>query len=114
VEVVITDKVTTLGGRLLDEKNLPVYDATVLVFPADSQKWFENARSVRAARPDQQGQWQLKGLPAGEYLAIALEYIEDGAWHDPEYLESLRRDAKAVTLAEGGSETVPLKVTIPK
>jgi hypothetical protein len=56
----------------------------------------------------------VKGLPAGEYLAIALEYIEDGAWHDPEYLESLRRDARTVTLAEGGTETVPLKVAIQK
>jgi carboxypeptidase family protein len=114
VEVLITDQVTSMGGQLLDEKNVLVRDATVLVFPSDSQKWFENARRVRAARPDQQGQWQVKGLPAGEYLVIALDYIEDGAWHDPEYLESLRRDAGTVTLAEGGKETVPLKVTVPR
>ena len=68
------------------------------------------SRSVRAARPDQQGQWQLKGLPPGDYLAVARESIEDGAWNDPEFLEGLRAGAEHVTLEEGGSQTVTVKV----
>lgn len=114
VEVIITNRVTTVGGQLTDEKLVPVRDATVLIFPSDAQTWFESSRAVRAARPDQQGQWQVKGLPAGEYLAIALDYVEDGAWNDPEYLESLRRDADKLTLAEGGTPTIALKVVVPR
>jgi protocatechuate 3,4-dioxygenase beta subunit len=114
VQVVITSRVTTVEGRLLDEKNLPIRDATVLVFDADQEKWFENSRRVRAARPDQDGQWRLRGLPTGEYLAIALDYVEDGAWHDPEFLESLRRDASSVTLNEGATATTALKIVTPK
>ena len=37
-----------------------------------------------------QGQWQVKGLPVGDYLAIALDYVEDGAWNDRTTLESLK------------------------
>jgi hypothetical protein len=114
VQVVITNQVTSVGGQLTDEKNAPLRDATVIVFASDAEKWFESSRTVRATRPDQQGQWQIKGLPAGEYLAIALEYVEDGAWNDPEYLESLRRAAHKLTLVEGGSQTPALKVTVPK
>jgi hypothetical protein len=33
----------------------------VLVFPSDADKWFETSRTIRAARPDQQEQWQVKG-----------------------------------------------------
>jgi hypothetical protein len=110
VEVIVTDRVTKIGGRVTDEKSQPVRDATVLVFPADSEKWFENSRAVRAARPDQQGLWEAKNLPAGDYVAVALEYVEDGAWHDPDFLESLRERATAVRLAEGGSETVSLRL----
>jgi hypothetical protein len=84
------------------------------VFPSDANKWFENSKTIRAARPDQQGRWQAKGLPAGDYLAIALDYVEDGAWNDPEYLETLRRDAQTIALADGGSETVALKVIVSK
>lgn len=99
---------------MTDEKQVPVHEATVLVFPTDAEKWFENARAVRAARPDQQGEWHVKGLPAAEYLAVALDYVEDGAWHDPEFLESLRQYATTVQLGEGGSETVALRLTVPK
>lgn len=30
----------------------------------------------------------MKGLPPGEYLAVALDYVDEDAWNDPEYLES--------------------------
>ena len=56
------------------------------------------------------GHWRMRALPPGEYLAIALEYIEDTAWSDPDYLESLRQFATKVTLAEGASQTVSLKL----
>jgi Carboxypeptidase regulatory-like domain len=114
VEVIITNRVTSVSGRLTDEKQEPLRDATVLVFPTDSSKWFESSRAMRAVRPDQQGQWQIKGLPAGDYLAIALDYVEDAAWIDPEYLESLRRYAEPVTLGEGASQVVTLKLATPK
>ena len=114
VEVQITNRVTSVAGQVLDAKSAPVGDATVLVFAKSAEKWFESSRWVRAARPDQQGKWQLKALPPGEYLAIALDYVEDGAWNDPEYLEALRASAETVTLPEGGSETVSLKLATPK
>ncbi len=114
VEIAITDRVTSVGGQLTDAQNQPVHDATVVVFASDSAKWFEGSRSVKAARPDQQGQWRLKAMPPGEYLAVALEYVEDGSWNDPEYLESLRRYGTKITLTEAGSETVSLKITTPR
>src|SRR5690242_21588188 len=44
----------------------------------DDGRWLEDSRYVRSARPDQQGTFQIKGLPPGDYLAVALEYVEDG------------------------------------
>jgi hypothetical protein len=114
VEVMITSRVTSIAGQLMDDRGRPLRDATVVLFPDDAEKWFETSRTIQAVRPDQQGRWQVKGLPAGDYLATALDYVEDGAWNDPEYLESLRRDAAKVALADGGSETVALKLVIPK
>lgn len=114
IDVVISNRVTSIAGQLMDDRNRPLRDATVLLFPSDADKWYEASRTIRAARPDQQGRWQVKGLPAAEYLAIALDYVEDGAWNDPEYLESLRRDALKVALADGGSETIALKLVVPK
>ncbi len=114
VQVILTNRVTSVSGRLESDRKTPLRDATVLVFDADATKWYESSRRVRSTRPDQDGQWQIKGLPPGEYLAIALDYVEDGAWNDPEYLEGLMRDSERLTLAEAGAETVVLKLVVPK
>jgi Carboxypeptidase regulatory-like domain len=113
VEIVITNRINIVTGQVTDEQGAPVADATVVIFADDEAKWFEGARHVRAARPDQQGQWRVKGLPSGEYRAIAPEYVEDGAWDDPDYLRALRDRAQRFTMADGGSQTLALKVYKP-
>ena len=114
VEVVITNRVTEVNGQVVDEKNAPVGEATVLLFPAEESKWYENSRAIRATRPDQQGRWQLKTVPAGEYLAVALDYMEVNAWQDPEYLASLKESASRVTIREAAPANLSLKVVVPK
>ena len=81
---------------------------------ADHNKWFETSRSVRAIRPDQQGKWQIRGLPNGDYLAVALDNVEDRAWDDPEFLEGLQRFGRQVSITDGSSQSVPLKLTVPE
>jgi hypothetical protein len=111
LEVVLTNRVTHLAGRITDQKDA-IADGTVIIFAADPGKWFERSRWIRSARPDQQGRYEVAGLPAGEYLAVALDYVQDGVWSDPEYLAPLVKQAQKVTLREDGeSITVPLKLT---
>jgi protocatechuate 3,4-dioxygenase beta subunit len=113
VQVIVTDRVTTVSGQLADSKGAPITDATVIVFASDAAKWAQNPRFIKAARPDQQGRWQIKGLPPGEFLAVAVDYVEDGQWNDPEYLESIRQYGQKVTLADAASEGISLKVIVP-
>jgi hypothetical protein len=63
IQVIVTDRVTTVSGRLTDDKGAPLTDGTVIVFAEDAEKWVEDSRWVRAARPDQQGHYQIQGLP---------------------------------------------------
>jgi hypothetical protein len=114
VEILITSRVTEAAGNVVNATGTALGDATVLVFPADPSRWYENARAIRATRPDQQGRWQIKALPSGDYLAVAMEYMEVDAWQDPEFLESLRRHGTKFTLADGGSQTVSLRVVVPE
>jgi hypothetical protein len=68
---------------------------------------------VKAARPDQQRNCQVKRLPAGDYLAVALDYVEERAWDDPDFLEWLRRYTIEITVTEGQSQSVSLNLTTP-
>lgn len=110
VQIILTDRVTSVSGRFTDEKGAPVTDGTVIVFAEDADKWSEDSRFVRSARPDQQGEYRIRGLPPGDYLAVALTYVEDGMWNDPEYLETLRASAEKLRLPEAGSQTLSLKL----
>jgi hypothetical protein len=113
VQILVTNQVTSVTGRLADDKGQPLTDATVLVFADDPSQWAADSRGVRAVRPNQQGEWQIKGLPAGVYLAVALEYVEDGMWNDPEFLESLRRDAQPLTVNDATAQTMALTLVKP-
>ncbi len=113
VQVVLSNRVTSVTGDLLDEKGAPLPDGTVIVFAADSSKWFDGSRFVQATRPDQKGRYQIKGLPAGDYLAIAVDFVEQGVWNDPEYLASIREHAQKITLDDGGAQVISLKLVMP-
>lgn len=114
LQVVLTNRLTSLTGTLTDAGGSPLPDGTIVLFAADRLKWFEGSRFVRAVRPDQRGRFEAKGLPPGEYLAVALEYVEEGAWNEPEYLDSIQRYGEKVSLAAEKPSTTDLKlVTVP-
>jgi len=114
VQVVINNKINVVSGRVTDAKGAATGNGAVIVFAEDAGRWLEDSRYVRSARPDQQGTFQIKGLPAGEYLAVALEYVEDGAWNDPEYLDSIRPYGQRVKLLDSGSQTIALELISPQ
>ena len=45
-----------------------------------------------------------------DYLAVAVESIEPGAWTDPDVLKRLVDKASAFSLAEGETRTLTLKI----
>ena len=113
IQIVVSDQVTTLSGQITDDKGAPLTDGTVLVFSSDASKWADDSRFVKATRPDQQGKYQIQGLPPGEYLAAAIDYVEEGMWNDPEYLESIRGLGQRFTLGEADTHALMLRLLTP-
>ena len=109
VRVVLTNRPTHLRGTLLDEKKRPA-DGTVVIFPEETSRWREDSRTVRAARPDQHGEFSIKGLPAGTYWIAAVDYVQDRQWYDPEFLADLRPRAQRLSLGEAESKRIDLTV----
>jgi hypothetical protein len=111
LEVVFSQKTTDLSGLVTDDRGKPVLDATVVIFPAKSDQWTFQSRFMRTARPDTNGRYNFKSLPPGDdYLIIAVQNLESGQSSDPEFLARARDEAKALTLNEGETKAVDIKL----
>lgn len=108
LRVEITQKVGTLTGTVLDARKQPVLDATVVLFAADERLRTFQSRFTRTARPDQQGTIRITGLPPGDYMAVALQGLEEGQASDPEFLTSIEELATRLSLEEGESRALTL------
>jgi hypothetical protein len=109
VRIVITNHFPTVSGQITDEKGNAT-EGTVLLFPNESAKWLEAAGTLRTSRPDQSGTFRFETVRPGDYLAIALDYVQQWQINDPEFLEELRDRATKLTVREGENEQLSLKV----
>lgn len=112
-EVVFTQKATDLSGLVTDDRGRAVLDATVVVFPANQERWTFGSRFLRTARPDTSGRYTFKGLPpSNDYMVVVVQNLQPGQATDPEFLTRAREEAKPLSLNEG--ETKAVDVTLSK
>ena len=110
VEVVIAASGAQLSGTVKEgTSGPPVPGASILLYPADAQLVGPNSRYIRTAKSGQQGEFSLQGLVPGEYKLCAVLDHESGAEFDPEFLQSLDRVSKSVTLDAGRATTEALE-----
>jgi hypothetical protein len=108
VDITLTSKLTQVNGTVKSGSQ-PVKDYTLVVFSDESQKWtLPNSRFVTGTRPDQEGRFQVKNLPAGGYYVIAVDYLAQGEWNDPDVLERLKSKATSFSLGDGETKTLNL------
>lgn len=112
LHIVFTQKTTELSGTITDDRNRPVVDVSVLIFPANRDRWTYQSRYLRTVRPDTEGRYNVRSLPPGEdYLIIAVQNLEPGQGGDPEFLARARDEAKPFTLNEGETKAVDVKLS---
>lgn len=108
VTITISKNLPTLRGRLIDEKAQPAF-GTVILFPQDTAKWGEGSRLMRTTRPDPTGAFEIRLLPAGDYLLAAADYVQPGAADDPEFLKGLQENAaQKITVGESSAPAITL------
>ena len=108
--LVLTDRQSELNGTVTDSQGRPLTEFTILAFPTDSTLWRPQARQIMTARPDQNGKFQIRGLPPGEYFLAVIDPQQQGEWFDPAFLEQQTGDASRLTLLEGATRTQDLRI----
>jgi hypothetical protein len=109
IRVVLSKTLPEVNARVVDDEGQTA-DGTVLLFPADAARWHEAARALYYGRPDQHGQIRFAAVRPGEYLAIALDYVQTWQATDPAFLDGVRRRATKVQVVDGENEPLTLRV----
>lgn len=113
VRIVLSNRSATLNGAVTDERGNVAKESTVLLFADDPAKWTNTfARRVRMTRPDQNGRYSIESIVPGEYLVIALDYLDVSSIGDPELLERYRARARPVILGDGEQKTQDLRLVV--
>jgi hypothetical protein len=111
--VILTNRFPTVTAALQDSKGAPTPDGILILFPEDAASWAEDLRLIRTGRPGQNGAIVFKAVRPGAYLAAAVPSATGSQWYDPEYLESLRSQAKPVTVKENEPAQLAVVVKAP-
>jgi len=111
-EIELTNQQSQLTGGVTNSRGQAVKDYSVLVFARDREKWtLPQTRYIRSAQPDQDGRFKVTGLPAGEYYAVALDYVDFGDINDPEFLDRVKDRATMLLMDDGGAKVLDLKLS---
>ncbi len=99
LEIVLTDRVTTVSGTVRAGRDTDAANTSVVVFPRDDGRWTYPSRAIRTTRTGADGRFEITGLPPGQrYLAAAVDYLLPEEEFDRAFLERVRREATDFTL----------------
>lgn len=108
VRVTITDVATELTGVVRDERNREAADALVFFIPTAQQFWTRTSRRFGLLRTDARGRFRLRGLPPGEYRAVATYDVDESEAYRRDLLHELIPHSVAISLSDREQRTIEL------
>ena len=112
VNITFTDKQTELTGTVVDDKNQPAVDYTLVIFPADNRYWTgTTSRRIQTVRPGTDGRYTVRTLPPGDYKIATVLDMEPGSAADPAFLQQVEAATLRVTLQPGEKKQQDIRLS---
>lgn len=111
LQVVLTDHASSVTGRVVDRNGRTLAGYSVVLFADDERRWTPNSRFVMAAQSSQAGQFRVKDVPPGDYLAVAVPHLPFRAWTNSEVLVRLQAIATKLNVTEGEQKTISIRAS---
>jgi hypothetical protein len=111
LQIVLTDTTSVVTGLVVDRNARPLAGYSIVLFPQDETRWTPSSRFLLAAQSSQTGQFRIKDVPPGAYLAVALKGLPFRAWTNPDVLARLQSIATPLRVAEGEQKTISIRAS---
>ena len=110
IEITLTDTLTRLSGTVMNARREVVKNYVVVILPERLKEGMLPGRFTRTVRPNQEGRYEIRGLPAGDYLIVAVPTLEFGHEWDPAFRKQAEPTAKRFRLTHGQRATLDLEL----
>ena len=110
VSITVTDRATEVSGTVRDGGEQAAAGARVLFVPVPAGLWPLASRRYARAITDAIGHYSVRGLPTGDYRAIAALEIGDRDVYRRDILQAVRDHGVAITLETAQARVVDLSV----
>jgi len=107
LDLVLSSEGATIEGAVVNAKDQPVPDATVVVVPNLEKRNHHDL--FRKSTSDQHGHFQLQGVRPGEYTLMALDDLDED-YRDPDVLKPYEDRGQTIRVEKGERKGLLLKV----
>lgn len=115
VVATLTDHPTIIAGTVTGTGDLG--ESSVLVFPQDPQTWTDFGTApitIRVIDITNSGTFEVRGLPAGDYLLVAFDQDTSIDFQNPAFLQAAARVATRLRVGDGEKQSADLKIVTIK
>ena len=113
MEVVLTDRVSTLTGIAAADGQAGIPGAHIVAYSTDRGRWYWASRFMSTTTADDTGSFAIRGLPSGTYYVAAVSRLPPegpNAWQNPEFLSASTARATTVSITEGSTTSVRVRL----
>jgi hypothetical protein len=110
VAIRLTDRRSEVAGTLSTANGMPASDYFIIIFPEARALWHPVSPRVRVVRPDTDGTFSARDLPAGAYRIVAVNDVEGDEWRQASFLESLLGASMPLTVKDGATTRQDLRI----
>jgi len=111
LQIVLTEQTSSVAGMVVDRNGRTLPGYSVVLFSDDERRWTPNSRFVMAAQSSQTGQFRVKEVPPGDYLAVAVPNLPFRAWTNSDVLVRLQAIATKLKVGEGEQKVISIRAS---
>ena len=112
-QIVLSRNGAVISGLASDGLK-PADDYAVIVFPVSRESRWPGSRRIKFVRSAFGGEFRVSALPSGDYFVVAVSRMmgsrDGGEWQNPDLLLQLEGRAERVSLTEGQTVNVSLRL----
>jgi beta-lactamase regulating signal transducer with metallopeptidase domain len=110
IEILISLDGASFVGTVVTGQRQPAANASIVLVPNEPLR--DRVELYKNARSGMDGTFRFVGITPGDYRVFAWSDVEDGAWHDPEFMKTYENRGVTVRFAEGTTRNAEV-VAIP-